>query len=160
MVDITVMQVAQRTVVGLEVATVLARLAAERPGRATPLAELAAIPGIEPTFVHHVLRHLRIAGLVTSRRGADGGWALARPPETMAVSEVVVAMGGPLLAIEGDLPSVAVAGGGADRLLVALRHAVRDVLESVSVADLARGELPASLDGPGAAGAPLAVAAI
>jgi Rrf2 family protein len=149
------MHMAQRTVVGLEVAAALAQLATARPSRPTPLAELAATTGVEATFVHHVLRHLRIAGLVTSKRGAEGGWSLSRPPEAIDASEVVVALDGPLLGGAGEVPSVAV-GGGADRLLVALRHTVRDVLESVTVADLARGTLPAAL---GDAGAPPAAAA-
>jgi len=139
------MQVAQRTVVGLEVAIVLARKGAARPGRPTSLAELAAIPNVEATFVHHVLRHLRVAGLVTSRRGADGGWALARPPHAIAVADVVVALDGPLLAIEGDVSPEAFAGGGADQLLGALRHIVSDVLGAVTIADLANGTLPASI---------------
>ena len=139
------MQVAQRTVVGLEVVVVLARLGAERPGRSTSLAELAAIPNVEATFVHHVLRHLRVAGLVTSRRGAAGGWALARPPSTIAVADVVVALDGALLAIDGDVAPDAFAGGGADQLLGALRHIVRDVLGAVTIADLVRGTVPASI---------------
>ncbi len=139
------MQVAQRTVVGLEVVVVLARLGAERPGRSTSLAELAAIPNVEATFVHHVLRHLRVAGLVTSRRGAAGGWTLARPPSTIAVADVVVALDGALLAIDGDVAPDAFAGGGADQLLGALRHIVRDVLGAVTIADLVTGTLPASI---------------
>jgi Rrf2 family protein len=139
------MQVAQRTVVGLEIAVLLARRATDRPGRSTALAELAAIPNIEATFVHHVLRQLRVAGLVTSRRGADGGWALARPPHTIAVFDVVVALDGPLLAIGGDVPPDGFVGGGAERLLGALRQVMRDVLGAVTIADLASGTLPASI---------------
>jgi Rrf2 family protein len=146
-------------VVGLEVTAALAQLATERPSRPTPLAELSATTGVEATFVHHVLRHLRIAGLVTSKRGAEGGWSLTRPPEAIDASEVVVALDGPLLGVEGDAPPVAVGGGGADRLLVALRHTVRDVLESVTVADLANGTLPAALGALADAGTPPAAAA-
>jgi Rrf2 family protein len=135
------MHVAQRTVVGLEVAALLGRQAVDRPGRPTPLAELATIPGVEQTFVHYVLRHLRIAGLVTSKRGVDGGWALTRPPHTIAVSDIVVALDGPLLAVDGDAPETSYTGG-ADQLLAILRHAVREVLEAVTVADLANGNVP------------------
>ena len=143
------MQVAQRTMVGLELVSVLARRALDHADRPAPLAELAAIPGVEQTFVHYVLRHLRVAGLVTSKRGVDGGWALTRPPHTIAVSEVVVALDGPLMAIDGDAPEASFAGGGADRLLAVLRHAVRDVLEAVTVADLANGTLPRAELEPG-----------
>jgi len=150
------MQVAQRTMVGLEVTSVLARRAIDHPGRPTPLAELAAIPGVEQTFVHYVLRHLRIAGLVTSKRGAEGGWALTRPPHAITVADVVVALDGPLLAIDGDAPETAFSGGGADRLLSVLRHTVREVLDAVTVADLANGTLPTAVGHLAAAGAPSA----
>jgi len=135
------MQVAQRTMVGLELVSVLARRALDHADRPAPLAELAAIPGVEQTFVHYVLRHLRVAGLVTSKRGVDGGWALTRPPHTIAVSEVVVALDGPLMAIDGDAPETSYSGG-ADQLLAILRNTVRDVLEAVTVADLANGNVP------------------
>jgi Rrf2 family protein len=136
------MKVAQRTMVGLEVTSVLARRALDEPGRPTPLAELAAIPGVERTFVHQVLRQLRIAGFVTSKRGADGGWTLTRPADAIAVADIVVALDGPLLAVDGAAPPTSFAGGGADRLLRALRATVREVLDSVTIADLAAGALP------------------
>ncbi len=138
------MQIAQHAIVGLEVVAALARRSIEAPGRPTPLATLGAMPGVEPTFVHYVLRHLRIAGLVTSKRGAEGGWSLTRPPETISVAEVVIALDGPLVAIEGSVSGTPI-GTAADRLLATLRGSVRDVLDAVSIADLAGDASPTSV---------------
>lgn len=51
-------------------------------------------------FLQQVLRALQVAGLVTSRPGPTGGFALARPPEEITVLEIVEAMEGPLRSAE------------------------------------------------------------
>ncbi len=73
---------------------VLVRLAAEECVQTAPALALAtAIP--EPT-VAKVLKVLTTAGLVASRRGAHGGYSLARPLAAIAISEVITAIDGPI----------------------------------------------------------------
>lgn len=111
--------------------------------------ELARAQDIPRNFLENILTEMRRAGLVRSRRGAEGGYWLARPAAEISIADVLRAVEGPLAAVQGVRPDRLEYGGAAARLpvvWVALRASLRDVLEHVSVADVARGELPAALE--------------
>jgi DNA-binding IscR family transcriptional regulator len=77
-------------------------------------------------FVENTLAELRRAGMVQSQRGRDGGYRLARPPDQIAVADVIRVLEATHLR----------------DVWVATRAALRMVLESVTLADIATGELP------------------
>jgi Rrf2 family protein len=107
--------------------------------------EIADAQGIPSPFLEAILRQLRQAGIVSSRRGADGGFRLARSPDSVSVADVVRALDGPLAAVRGARPEDAEYTGPATRLQdvwVATRAALRQVLDEVTLADIARDELP------------------
>ncbi|TAN23957.1 MAG: Rrf2 family transcriptional regulator [Acidobacteria bacterium] len=58
--------------------------------------EIARLEGISVPYVAKMMRVLRTGGLVTSARGAAGGYVLARPPEQIAVGEALAVLGGRL----------------------------------------------------------------
>jgi Rrf2 family protein len=119
--------------------------AAEARGRPVKGEQLAAAQGIPQKFLENILADLRHAGLVRTRRGAKGGYALTRPASEISVAEVLRAVEGPLAAVQGVRPESLHYGGAAARLpevWVALRANLRSVLEHVTLADLAVGELP------------------
>lgn len=58
--------------------------------------ELAERTGISPKYLEHIMNRLREAQVVRSRRGAHGGYELAREASTLTVGEVVRLMDGPL----------------------------------------------------------------
>jgi Rrf2 family protein len=125
-----------------------AELAAAPEGGPVKGDSLASAQGIPPKFLENILADLRNAGLVRSRRGAEGGYALTRPPSEISVAEVLRAVEGPLAAVQGTRPEGLHYGGAATRLpevWVALRANLRAVLERVTLADLASGELPESI---------------
>lgn len=110
--------------------------------------ELAAAQGIPPAFLEAILRQLRAAGIVSSRRGAEGGFRLARPAGSVSVAEVVRVLDGPLAAVRRDRPENAEYAGPAARLQdvwVATRAALRQVLDEVTLADIAHDQLPPSV---------------
>jgi Rrf2 family protein len=123
-----------------------AELAAASPaGRPVKGEQLAAAQAIPPRFLENILADLRNAGLLSARRGADGGYALTRAPGEISVAEVLRAVEGPLAAVQGSRPEGLHYEGAAARLpevWVALRANLRAVLERVTLADLASGELP------------------
>lgn len=101
--------------------------------------------GIPLPFLLNILAELRTAGLVQSRRGAEGGYRLAQPGEVITVADVIRAVDGPLANIAGDRPEDVAYAGAAVALRdvwVALRATMRTVLEGVTLADVASGELP------------------
>lgn len=76
-------------------ALLLTRMA-ESPQDARSAADLAVLAGIESPTAAKVLKTLAQAGLVASRRGAAGGYRLARDPAAITMADVVAAMEGPI----------------------------------------------------------------
>ena len=73
-----------------------------RRGGAEPvaLAEIAESEGLPVAYLEHLVARLRRAGLVESRRGARGGYLLARNPAQITIAEVVEALEGRIAPIE------------------------------------------------------------
>jgi Rrf2 family protein len=95
--------------------------------------------------LENILLQLRHAGLIDSRRGAEGGYRLARPAEDIALADVIRAIDGPLAGVGGQRPETLDFQGSAEPLKdvwVAVRASLRSVLEQVTIADIAGGELP------------------
>jgi Rrf2 family protein len=95
--------------------------------------------------MENILGQLRQSGIVASRRGAEGGYLLARPASEIALADVIRAVDGPLANIGGLRPDQLSYVGSAEPMRdvwVALRSRMRSVLEQVTLADVAAGELP------------------
>jgi len=121
----------------------LALAAADAPTVPGPV--LAAEQGLPLKFLEAILADLRRAGVVRTRRGAVGGYALARSADLITIGEVVRAVDGPLAVIRGERPELAAYEGAAEHLQelwIALRSALRIVLDEVTLAELLSGELP------------------
>jgi Rrf2 family protein len=121
----------------------LALAAADAPTVPGPV--LAAEQGLPLKFLEAILADLRRTGLVRTRRGAVGGYALARPAGEINVGEVVRAVDGPLAVVRGERPERAEYEGAAEHLQelwIALRSALRIVLDEVTLAQLLSGDLP------------------
>jgi Rrf2 family protein len=100
-------------------------------------------------FLENILGELRHAGLVRSQRGTEGGYWLGRPADTITVADVIRAVEGPLASVRGSSPGALKYAGTAqplEKLWVAVRANLRAVLESVTLADIASGELPGLVD--------------
>ena len=125
-----------------------AELAASPPGRLVKGEELARAQGIPLEFLENILRAMRVAGVVVAQRGIDGGYALARPAAEITLAEVVDAVEGPLAGMQRtpleDLDYPGVAARLAE-VWIAMRESMWAVLGSVTLAELAEGNLPASL---------------
>lgn len=70
-------------------------LASQRPGEPVRIAEIARRQQIPQKFLELILASLKQGGFVESRRGAEGGYLLARPPENLSVGEVLRFVEGP-----------------------------------------------------------------
>ena len=106
---------------------------------------LAEAQGIPLQFLEHILLELKHARLIQARRGAKGGYWLARDPASITVADVIRAVEGPLANIQDSAPEETHYPGPAEPLRdvwVAVRANLRAVLETVTLADLISGELP------------------
>jgi Rrf2 family protein len=116
--------------------------AEEGPVKGERLAEAQDIP---LQFLEHILLELKHARLVRARRGARGGYWLARPPEEITLANVIRAVEGPLANIQDMAPEATKYPGDAERLRevwIAVRASLRRVLERVTIADLRDGRIP------------------
>ena len=82
---------------GVRVMVELARRDGDSP---VSLADIAEADGLPLAYLEHLVARLRKAGLVESRRGARGGYLLARPADEITMAEVVEALEGSIAPIE------------------------------------------------------------
>jgi Rrf2 family protein len=113
------------------------------------LAEIAAEEDLPRAYLEQLVVSLREAGLVTSTRGAHGGYELARPPETISMAEVLRALEGPIapMMCASDDPEHATVCDRSARctvnvLWVRVRDAVTGALDSMTLADLVPPRIP------------------
>ncbi len=120
-------------------------LAAAPAGVQVKAERIAAAQAIPRKFLDTILQNLRQAGLVESRRGPEGGHHLARPASDITIADVIRAVDGPLVGVSGRPPEAVEYDGPAAALRetwIAARASLRAVLEHVTLADVASGELP------------------
>ena len=116
----------------------------------TPLTSesLSLSQGLPAKFLESILNDMRRAGLLTSQRGPDGGYRLARPANEITVADVIRPLDGPLAEIRGLRPEAANYAGAAEHLQavwVAVRASLRAVLDNVTIAGIVAGDLPKSV---------------
>lgn len=107
------------------------------------LAEIAAEEELPRAYLEQLVMSLRDAGLVTSTRGARGGYELARSPGEIRMSDVLRALEGPLapMICASDDPEHAIVCDRSSRctvnvLWVRVRDAITSTLDSMTLADL------------------------
>ena len=113
-----------------------------RPVKAEALSRAQDIP---LKFLENILQGLRQAGIVESRRGPEGGHLLARAATEISLADIIRAIDGPLAGVSGRRPEDASYTGTAEPLRdvwIAVRASLRRVLEGVTLADVAAGEMP------------------
>ncbi len=109
---------------------------------------LAQSQGLPAKFLESILNDMRRAGLLTSQRGPDGGYRLAKPASKITVADVMRPLDGPLAEVRGLRPEAANYEGAAEHLQavwVAVRASLRSVLDDVTIAGIVSGELPESV---------------
>lgn len=107
---------------------------------------VVAEQGLPRKFVEAILGELRRGGLVRSQRGAEGGYALAKPAAEITIASVIRVVDGPLAEVRGLRPHETTYSGVAEHLpqvWVAVRAAIRAVLDETTLANVLSGELPA-----------------
>jgi Rrf2 family protein len=104
-------------------------------GRLAHIETLAADEAIPANYLVQILRDLRASGLVTSRRGKQGGYRLARPPERITLLDVVRAVDGDTLELSGSRRGASAAN--VQEALKSVRAAFERALEAVTVDRLA-----------------------
>jgi Rrf2 family protein len=135
-------RISAKTDYALRAAIELASLETDHPVKGEAIATAQGIP---LRFLENILGDLRNAGIVESRRGVEGGYLLSRPPDQIALADVIRAVDGPLANVAGTRPNLLEYEGSTERLRdiwVGVRAALRSVLEETTLADVASKKLP------------------
>jgi Rrf2 family protein len=103
--------------------------------------QIARSQDISVRYLEHILNALRAAGIVTSTRGAKGGYELAKPPSDISLGEVVQAL-------EGPMNIVSCAGGSSvcskisecvmNGVWTEVKNAIVGVLDSITLEELVK----------------------
>ena len=122
----------------------MVHLAGIEPGGLAQVADIAETNSISKKFLDHILTELRHAGLVYSKKGKGGGYALARPAHDIRIGEIVRVLDGPLAPIScasvtafrpcedcDDLKTCAVR-----QVMVEARNAIANVLDHRTLAEM------------------------
>jgi len=106
------------------------------------LAEIAADEDLPRAYLEQLVTSLRDAGLVTSTRGARGGYELTTAPTQIRMSEILRALEGPIAPMKCASDDVAHAGCArsarctVNTLWIRVRDAIAGALDSMTLADL------------------------
>jgi FeS assembly SUF system regulator len=136
---------------------VLVRLADSDAVQTSP--GIAATTGIPEPTVAKVLKTLAAGGLVTSQRGARGGYRLLRPLAAIPISDVIAAVDGPIAlaaCVDGSLTECEAQGlcpvrGRWDPV----NEAIHQALSSITLADMQEAAVPRAFRLPHRPTAPL-----
>jgi Rrf2 family transcriptional regulator, cysteine metabolism repressor len=94
---------------------VMAHLASSDDDGPISLGTIADAEGLPLAYLEHLVQRLRKAQLIESRRGAHGGYTLARAPGDISMAEVVSAL-------EGDIAPIECITADADGVLTCARE--------------------------------------
>jgi Rrf2 family protein len=127
---------------GLKALDELARLA---PGETASIVDIANRNNIPKKFLDAILLELRNAGLLRSKKGPGGGYALARPAGTISVGEVIRVLDGPLApircasrtAFEPCADCSDPEGCHVRRSMTQVRDAIAEILDTMTLAEMA-----------------------
>lgn len=139
------MRVSAKADYAVRAAVELARVGESTVVKGEQIARAQAIP---LNFLENILLDLKQAGIVSSRRGPDGGYSLAVPAKEVSIADIIRAAEGPLATVRGVRPQNLDYSGSAEplqRVWIALRASLRGVLEDVKLADVVSGRLPRSV---------------
>jgi len=123
----------------------MVQLASVYPDGSLTKYQIAENEAISPGYVQQLTMALRLAGLVVSVRGREGGFKLARAPETITVSDILKAVEGEIMPAPCRTPGHCLRADSCPTRPVWDRAAVllENLFSSTTVADLARGKYPA-----------------
>lgn len=133
------LQVSERAHYGLRAMTELAKAYGNGP---VSLSEIAEIERLPAGYLEQLAMPLRRAGLIEGKRGAHGGYELARPPADVTVGAVVRALEGPVVPVECLSVEYVVDSCARESVCLSrnvwrrVKDSVDHVLDSMTLADL------------------------
>ncbi|HEU5431033.1 MAG TPA: Rrf2 family transcriptional regulator [Thermomicrobiales bacterium] len=133
------MKVSTRGEYGVRAMVALARNYGNGPMSIAAVSKASSVP---TAYLEQLIGPLRRAGLVESKRGAQGGYQLSRAPELVRVGEVYRVMEGPVAPMDcvsedaSEQTCPLIDGCETRPVWLRMRDAIADAIDSVTLADL------------------------
>jgi Rrf2 family protein len=105
-------------------------------GQATQAKDIAERQGIPPRFLEQIFQDLKRAGIVSSKRGPQGGYSLAGEPGTVRLGDVIRALEGPLVLSGGPERGEDDVVGITEAVFRDLSERVESCFDEVTLADI------------------------
>jgi Rrf2 family transcriptional regulator, cysteine metabolism repressor len=146
------MKVSTRGEYGVRAMVALAHHFGDGPMSITEIARQSSVP---PAYLEQLIAPLRRASLVESKRGARGGYVLARDPSEIRIGDVYRVMEGPVAPMEcvsedlADQTCPLIDGCETRPIWLKVRDSIVDALDSTTLADLAKKPGSGRGDEPG-----------
>lgn len=134
------MKVSTRGEYGVRAMVALARHYGEGP---LSIADIARESSVPPAYLEQLIAPLRRASLVNSKRGARGGYMLARAPEAVRIGDIYRVMEGPVAPMDcvsenvEDQTCPLIEGCETRPVWLKVRDSIVEALDSTTLADLA-----------------------
>ena len=139
------MKISTRGEYGVRAMVALARNYGAGPMSIAAVAQDATVP---PAYLEQLIAPLRRAGLVESKRGAQGGYVLSRPPAAIRVGEIYRVLEGPVAPMDcvsedpADQTCPLIEGCETRPVWLKVRDAMAEALDSTTLADLVNPNKP------------------
>ncbi|HWV23865.1 MAG TPA: Rrf2 family transcriptional regulator [Thermomicrobiales bacterium] len=139
------MKISTRGEYGVRAMVALAHSYGDGPMSITEIARQSNVP---PAYLEQLIAPLRRASLVVSKRGAHGGYRLARAPEAIRIGDIYRVMEGPVAPMDcvsehaEDQTCPLIDGCETRPIWLKVRDSIVDALDSTTLADLAKNPKP------------------
>jgi Rrf2 family protein len=131
------MKVSKKAYYGLRAAVNLASAQ-----KAVSAHDLALSEHIPEDFLEKILQKLRRAGIVESKKGVDGGYALARPAETVSAWDILSTLDGPIKPfsppVKNTLPCAIISHCQTNEVWRTLEREIEATLSKITLSNLAK----------------------
>jgi len=120
---------------------------AEVEPRGCTLGDIATRTAVSPHFLAKIVELLAHRGILRSRRGARGGYVLARPADEVSFNDVIEAVDGPIslnTCVGGDDDCALLPSCGMQAVWEEAQQRLLDVFTRTTLADVCRGCRPAA----------------
>lgn len=145
------MKVSTRGEYGVRAMVALAHYHGSKPVALTTIAKDSHVPA---PYLEQLIAPLRRAGLVESKRGAQGGYQLARPPADIRVGEIYRVMEGPIAPMdcvsedEADQTCPLIPNCETRPVWLSVRDSIIGAIDSITLADLVKEDAPVPASEP------------
>jgi Rrf2 family transcriptional regulator, cysteine metabolism repressor len=111
-------------------------LALQHGEGSTPLKDISERQHISEPYLEQIIAAFKKDGLVSSIRGVQGGYQLAKLPNEISIAEIIIALEGPLLPFDGSDCAATVEDTVLEAVWDRTRETVNTLLDNIMLADL------------------------